>query len=408
MRKRVYKVMRALLCICLMVAICVLPCASTVAAETAYQEAIRQLALEQGLDADEVLAAMDTETTEIEPGYVYRIRNMGDLTKYLTANLQATSSADAVKVAALDTSNNAQLWYVKDHGSYYTLENLGMRDDASNGLYQCIARGTSAGTVMFDTNQTVGLWEQWNIQADEDGFIEIRNVGYSSTKYLYNMNDSGGKVNLSATRDLYSKWSFERVEMPYYWSNGYQRHTIGNTFILKIVVPSNAINAIMEFERYKAAEKWNGASSNVRVLVEKESELSNIQADAVFRIMWQTNNWETNAIARMEAMRDDGNLLGKDPNLESLNDMWLAQGGVIKIFESVKGNRILESMKDKVEEKERIIIHEVGHALKLQHPHDYNASYRAYSLMMQGTYDAYRTYGITGHDRATLREKWGG
>jgi hypothetical protein len=67
--------------------------------------------------------------------------------------------------------------------------------------------------------------------------------------------------------------------------------------------------------------------------------------------------------------------------------------------------------------KEKIIVHEIGHALKLKHPHadvsPENPGFYPIAVMCQGVHEPEMfikeraVVRPTGHDKAALKEKWG-
>ncbi len=188
-------------------------------------------------------------------------------------------------------------------------------------------------------------------------------------------------------------WVFELMDK--YWLNSYRNLTESNgkkVFPYYIDTSNSTGIGTLDFtvsQVQTAAENWNNINANIQLV-------------RVYNV--------SDALIRIQARAITDGLAATSPNTGDLGGSW--DYVVIRI----NTNRSSELTPMTNEQKIKLLCHELGHALKLQHPYGEGAAGRVvYSVMCQGIFsntDSQNYHKIakspTAYDIRTAKTKWGG
>lgn len=296
-----------------------------------------------------------TPTSGVDSDCVYMIKNTNN-DKYLAA------TGSGVKLADKNDMDGRQLWYAKWTGSGYKLYSMGHKDTASAGQYESLLRGSTKYTTPgFGNEYAADL--TWSIHRYNVYYWYITNTSdkYRNTSLSANAsNDTVSCIPL-ADETTYARWEFEKIETPTfnnYWTGGYIGHQSG-TIHIKINLDeslfsyngqSTGITRELFDVLNRSSNPWNNLSSRIIIYGPKDNNAPN----NAFQITYKG-----------DATLDKGTVgetYGRD---NADNDLSLgANWNKVCILLNTSGR--WKSLNDI--HKEKTILHELGHALKLAHP----------------------------------------
>ena len=364
-------------------------------------------------------------TIKYETKAVFTIRNTSNGTKYLTATGEFVGGATFS--SSLDTLDGTQLWCIEYLPAYggFNIVSMGMRYDGGKDPY-----------VVYNFTDKTGLGRQVESAAYKI-YIPIR---YSSsafyfknksyTNYLSATSDNdvlslSTSMN-SASRFYVTKINTERFNN--FWSGGYNSGIYDGTVHVKIRLD----NSILTHELYKtydfsSALWWNGITDAVVIYGPNDTVPAGITP---FYVTFATDTSIDSATygvtvpngmtySSFLSVADEHALLASDWN--SVTIYLNGRTGPSNPFMIY-----LDSSADRETQVNKVICHEMGHALKLAHPSQSDSSasihtfsndhgsypnqMSVYALMNQGRFNC-TTRVLTAaipqdHDYINLISKW--
>jgi len=332
---------------------------------------------------------------------IFRVRNTnGSYLRVIGNNLLSA-------MANINANTRAELWSIAPaQGSfgYYTIETLGARG-ASKGASANVLTASSSGDegrVSVSDLRNGNQAQHWMIRSTGNGYV-IANRQYPNLI----LNVDGGRPALAEnpTDAVWQLGSYARTS--YFRGNVSSSNSGGIT--LRLGVLPQAITRQLSWEVYEVANTWNNISSNVSVDV---FQIRNKQA-------WPATSTPTFDVA-VEGFLFDNEcgywiVLGDFTPFGAPNSpTWLDHdwhSGRIRMSLGSQGQDINAPDRGecRLKDRQKVFLHEVGHALKLDHPHDAHPGWRPLSIMNQGLPSGNNdvTARPQGYDKFNLIQKWG-
>lgn len=356
-----------------------------------------------------------TQTSGIESGAVYMIKNKSK-NQYLHA-----VSAESVALRNSDPMDGRQLWYVEWAGNGYRLYSLGVKDQASYGEYETVLRANTANLSPTVHPQSYSQ-TLWSISGNSTSGYYLTNTQYDHLSVSANSADTTVKCASLDAETTYAKWSFEKIETSTF-NNYHSGSYIGQGDIVYVKVEINDKvyeNNIINESHFDAIDYWKNRSSKVVVYGPDDVVPSGI-TPFVVTIIGNTQLGSTfGATAGMA--NNSIALFGSNWNeaIIFLNTTLDLSGSnpIVSPLASLSGSTVIPN----TVLIEKVIIHEMGHALKLAHPFDsdqlenvvdgrgaYTNDNKVCAVMNQGY--PYNNSILTCetpkiHDIINLRNKW--
>ena len=349
------------------------------------------------------VGAPSSATTGINSGSVYMIKNTSK-----GLYLKATSE-NSFTLASKDVMDGKQLWYVEWTGSGYKLYSMGVK--ISNGTNEAMLRGNTPGNSPI--LQTSLSDKNWSISYSS-GYYYLVSTSTSYNGSSLSAQSSGSYVkciDLDAETD-YARWEFEEINTSTfnnYFTGSYLGQ--GTHIYIKISADSSLyVNNYVSTNAMNSVNAWNGISSNITIYDLDDSVPSSIT---------------TFSIEYRGYTEDDGNYgytQGYKKTLFWYNEVNLNEDfSKVVIFINTSDTSSFAGESDD-ELIKKVIIHELGHALKLAHPmepnglqpvpnarnnYPYNNSVLA--VMNQGDPSEPNLTSCMCklHDKINLKNKWG-
>ena len=296
-----------------------------------------------------------TPTSGVDSDCVYMIKNTNN-DKYLAA------TGSGVKLADKNDMDGRQLWYAKWTGSGYKLYSMGHKDTASAGQYESLLRGSTKYTTPgFGNEYAADL--TWSIHRYNVYYWYITNTSdkYRNTSLSANAsNDTVSCIPL-ADETTYARWEFEKIETPTfnnYWTGGYIGHQSG-TIHIKINLDdslfshngqSTGISRELFNVLNRSSNPWSSQTDRIVIHGPNDTDAPN----NAFQITYKGDATLPSITAGRTHGRNNANQdlsTGADWNKVCI---LLNTSGTWKSFNDIH--------------KEKTILHELGHALKLAHP----------------------------------------
>ncbi len=353
-----------------------------------------------------VINPQTAQTRGITSGSVYMIKNISK-GKYLSA-----TSSTQVTVENKDVYDGRQLWYVEWTGTGYRLYSMGLKDISSNGNNETMLRGyTSGNSPRVQSNYPT--YNKWNISYNSsNGYYYLVNTSYNNTSLSTDpANNNVSHISLSSETN-YARWSFEKIETETfnnYWAGSYSGQ--GSIIYVKINIDDSGsdsvyLNSIISSTDFDVIDQWKNRSSHVVIYGPNDTVPSGITA---FQITYK--GYTPSSTNEYGVTKPYGALL--ETNLSST---W----NKVYIYLNTSTSGALNGASNVVIEK--VILHELGHALKLAHPKQttdlasvtngrggYSYDNSVSAIMNQGdpTYSGNLTCASPKwHDIINLKNKW--
>lgn len=351
-----------------------------------------------------------SQTPGIVSGSVYMIKNVSR-DKYLTVNNSGELSLSILK----DEMDGKQLWYVVWNGRGYTLYSLGARDDVSNGRYETTLRGAQNNMSPTLTAEN-GQYNSWSIDL-YNGHYYINNTNYCSETSI-SASASGWSVTCSQMEMEYAQWDFERIDTSTfnnYWDGGFVGQDENGVQHIQIVLdPSCTSGGIVKRSHFDVVDEWNNISSKIVIYGPDDEVPEGIDPFKITFIGVQDGmNQYVQAKTVPKVMNED------NETQDGFSSDWEA----VTIYLNIEQGKGLNAPGVDDALIEKVILHELGHALKLTHPRQesnladvphgrggYGSDAKVVALMNQGDPDSQSGLAASTpkwHDIINLINKWG-
>lgn len=350
----------------------------------------------------------------VETNCVYMIKNISK-GKYLSVR----GNTSVVELADKDAMDGRQLWYVVANGSKYKLYSMGHRDSESYGAVESLLRGNSPGSKPKFTTPA-GSYTNWEIKQDGAVFY-IKNTWQSSSTALTaaSSGNAVSLVNASNAADN-AKWRLEKITTSTfnnYWTGSYyiNGHRIqkGEKVYIKVDLVESGnnsvyLNNVLKKSDFNIVKQWNGLSDNIKICGPDDNAPSGAN---VLHVTFKGSKSPENSFG------------STNPHSVSNEEINLGQDwDKVEVVFSVGINdrsTLYGKPKDFIE---RVILHEMGHVLKLAHTtvtnyidHSvprgrgkYDNSNKVCSIMNTGENEPNLNCSRPKwHDIINLRNKWG-
>lgn len=357
--------------------------------------------------------SLSVKFTAIIPKRVYKIRNVF-LYQYLTA-----VDKDTLKTSSLvvDENGNAkdgkQLWYADADASGITLYSMGIKDLDSYGANEMVLGGylNNYSPKIKPEGSSATKWEL-ELTFFNNNYYNVKNI--SADNYMVGTS-ANGTVTSSATTTVYSYWVFEEIERSTF--NNYFTGTyngMGNKLNIKISLDSSIYTSGLANEiDYDVVKVWNGISSKVVIYGPNDTAPTNcinvsIIADNLQYVFPEDIHARYAVGYTYGYKMINGNKIRAEFN-ESFD------GADIYI-----NSAYLSVLLGDSEMIESIVIHEMGHVLKLCHPKEeyglpvfdgarngYNDDNSVCSVMNHAVGENLFCIRPKIHDIINLINKWG-
>ena len=393
-------------------------------------KACGRIAIKVCLTADPTISATVTVTVNaptlptsgIENGCIYMIKNTST-GKYLMAD---SDTETLVMTDQKDEMSGSQLWYVEWSGNGYIIYSLGIKELDSYGAYETVLRGVSANKMPTFAYE-LASYRKWVISL-YNGKYYITNNNFLNTSL--SINSSGEVRCLTLTSENnYARWEFEKIELRTF--NNYVSGTYrgqGTVKYLKIEVNTDYTsdsrigrNGYYNLTHFDVIDEWKNISGNIVIYNVGEDVPASINP---FSVVFEgytpepREGEESLNVIRNRAGETQGyrTIFGIDVRTDFFGD-W----DFVKCYINTDSFSKVQYLGD--DDKKKILAHEFGHVLKLNHPKEteynveisngrgsYSSDSSVCALMNQDTpSDSGNLTCMTPkwHDIINMRNKWG-
>jgi len=323
--------------------------------------------------------------------------------------IRAISDNMLMQNSNIDDSRGADLWYITSTGDgrHYTIESIGIRGPNMGALPHVLSGRSIATPQLGLAPYDGGVLQQWRIMRQGDDIFFI-NRAHPTAR----INVTGTFVEVSSTQ-VGAEWRLEEYDRGFAWDGRYiQFPNEGTRPTVKIDIFRSAIVSEqgLTFAVYNAGYDWNNIA-NIRVEQSIFLEDTWSPSNAVFSVRVEGHDFQNPTQLGFYTLGDFSQL-NQSGNLMSIDDHW--HHGMIRM--SVMDNFTTPAFYHSILDRQKVFIHEVGHALRLYHPHDmheYDSSFlpgwRPVSVMNQGLFSTSQDIPALplGYDRFNLIRKWG-
>ena len=321
----------------------------------------------------------------ISSGNIYRLRNT-----FSSRYLSASSPTYFQQAISMNTTRGNDLWrFDRVSSGVYRIESLGVRCD-STGLQPSMLTASAGGST--STSGTLSLTAYSSSNTRQWWYVTKNTQGYSLVSYYYpqlaiTVSSATSAPTLSSNAN-HPKWTMTSASFSNYWSGAYSGGS--SPYTINVIVESSAVTGYLTQSVYSCATAWNGIDSNIFIR-HYPSTYTGSYASADFTV-------------RVRGVNSYGKRFGRlVPTPNNVNQNWTS--AVIEIStESSSTNNSSYTHTD----RQMNFLHELGHALKLAHPHESDSSWHPLSIMNQGL-PSTRDYipgRPSGYDKYNLSRKW--
>ena len=321
----------------------------------------------------------------ISSGNIYRLRNT-----FSSRYLSASSPTYFQQAISMNTTRGNDLWrFDRVSSGVYRIESLGVRCD-STGLQPSMLTASAGGST--STSGTLSLTAYSSSNTRQWWYVTKNTQGYSLVSYYYpqlaiTVSSATSAPTLSSNAN-HPKWTMTSASFSNYWSGAYSGGS--SPYTINVIVESSAVTGYLTQSVYSCATAWNGIDSNIFIR-HYPSTYTGSYASADFTV-------------RVRGVNSYGKRFGRlVPTPNNVNQNWTS--AVIEIStESSSTNNSSYTHTD----RQMNFLHELGHALKLAHPHESDSSWHPLSIMNQGL-PSTRDYILgrpSGYDKYNLSRKW--
>lgn len=294
-------------------------------------------------------------TSGIKSGSVYMIKNVS---KGLYLNAY---SPDKLTLASKNAMDGKQLWYVEWTGSAYKIYSMGIKATAPGSSESLLCGYTASNSPRIKAQTT---YTSWTISYYNGYYYLVNNSSlYNGTSISANSTNNSVTNILLENENSYAQWSFEEIKTSTfnnYFTGSYNGQ--GSHIYIKISADSSLYkNNYVNVTNMGAVNKWNGLSSNVTIYDLDDTVPSSVN---------------TFSIKYLGYTPSDPNNYGMTQAYKKVlwwyEEVYLNEDfDKVEIFiNTTSASPFASETTDIVIEK--VIAHELGHALKLAHPMEPN------------------------------------
>lgn len=349
-----------------------------------------------------------TQTSGIKSGSVYMIKNVSK-NKYLKA-----TSTNNLTLANQDEMDGKQLWYVEWTGSAYKLYSMGIKATLPGSSESLMVGNTASNSPKVSTQTAIANWSI----SYYNGYYYIVNASvlFEDTSLSANSsNDNVRHVSLESETN-FARWEFEEIDTDTF-NNYYPGDYVGQDSHVYIKISADSslyVNNYVGTTNMNAVNLWNGLSSNVTIYDLDDTVPSTVDTFSI-KYLGYTPSDPTSNYGRTQ------------PYKKVL--LWYEEVSLNEDFDKVEifintspSSPFAGESTDVLIEK--VIVHELGHALKLAHPmaqsglqsvsnarNNYPDNYSVLANMNQGNPNLSSNLTASTpkwHDIINLKNKWGG
>ena len=320
----------------------------------------------------------------VTSGNLYRFYNL-DTSNYFGA----ISSTSITQSSTVNSTYGYQLWRITSVTTgVYRIESLGVRMSQYTKKASML---TASANSTSSTTGTLSLTEYSASNTKQWWYINKVDQGYTFVNYYYpqlviSVSNSSSAPTLTSS-PTYQKWVLSSVSYSDYWPGGYLDASA--PYIVDVIIQPSAVTGYLTEEVYSIATEWNGIENNI-VINYYPSTYSGQYAAADLLV----------SVIGSSSMGSNLGQMIPDPNNFTVN--W--SSALIKINTTSAGTNNSECH---LEDRQMNFLHELGHALKLVHPHE-NSLWHPLSIMNQGLpiNKLYIPCRPSGYDKYSLSKKW--
>ena len=348
------------------------------------------------------------QTSGIRSGAVYMIKNASKGT-YLRALTSTT-----LGLASKNAMDGKQLWYVEWTGEGYKLYSMGIKADVIGSSESMLSAGSSTYSPKITTYAEKANWTISN----QNGYYYLVNnsLSYDSTSVSANSEDDYVRHISLNNENEYARWIFEEIPISTfnnYYPGDYNGQ--GSHVYIKISAdPSLYENNYVDTTNMNAVNLWNGLSPNVTIYDLDDTVPSSIDAFSI-KYMGYTPSNPTGNYGTTQAYEK---VLWWYEEVSPNEDF-----DKVEIFINTSSSSPFTNDSTGVV-IEKVIVHELGHALKLAHPMEPNELQQVDNARNQypnntsvlanmNQWEPTNSTNLTAstpkwHDIINLKNKWGG
>lgn len=327
-------------------------------------------------------------TIKYETRAVFTIRNSyGGTTKYLTAS-DASSSYAPTFSSTINDLNGKQLWCIEYLPAYgaFNIVSMGLRYAGGTKPY-----------VVFNTTDATGLASQIEATTYKQ-YVPVRysNTGFyfknkANSKFI-SRTSTNDNLSTSTTMDSASRFYLTKIDTASFnnfWSGSYTSGIYDGTVHVKIVIDSSILSHdLYKDNDFSAALWWNGITDKVIIYGPNDTVPSGITP---FYVTFATSTMDQNVFA---ATIPNGTSYSTFSifSVQKQHSLLASDWSSVTIYlnGATGSNSPFESLTSAARETQinKVICHEMGHALKLAHPaqsdetasiHSFSGSHGSYS-----------------------------
>jgi len=298
---------------------------------------------------------------------IYRIRRPNG------THLNAVSSNGNISFTLnthINNSTGADLWYIESTGDgrHYTIESIGIRGPNLGASPYVLSARSIIDQQLTLTASSGSIAQQWRIMRQGADLFFI-NRAFPNTR----INVTDGTVAISNNQSG-SEWRLEEYTRKSSFGNagiGYTQFSPHSPIAVDIGITPTAIrlNLGLNMEVYNAGLAWNGISDNVNITINQIPQTRPVSTSTfnvdVVGYDWSQYPPDTQFLGQF---LPDG-YSGIGPIVENMP--W--SFGELRMCNGTHSNSLYAlatSGEDGILDRQKVFVHEVGHALRLHHPHD--------------------------------------
>lgn len=358
---------------------------------------------------------------------VFTICNSSNGTKYLAAT--GTGTGGATFSDNVNLYDGKKLWCIEYLTAYDSVNIVSMGVRYTGGKKAYVVYNTVAGAGL-DVQATSSTYKQYKPIYYSGNTYYFKNL--SNNRYLC-INSSYTALLSSTTQDAKSRLSVSRVSTDTFnnfWSGGYSTGVYSGVAYIKIQIDSSvSSHPLYSGNDFSAAKLWNGITEKVKIYGPNETVPSGItpilvtfKADTSIA----SNTFAETIPNGYTPSVFDG--LDTNQQVSILASQWTSVTIFLNGKTSSIGNPFYQlTGDDRIAQINKVICHEMGHALKLAHPSEnngdglrhyfsgcrgnYAGQESVYAVMNQGFFNDTVDRRLTAaspqdHDWVNLISKW--